>query len=593
MEDKTNYNGDYSSIDSDNISSSMPDIAGSSYSTDILSSVSESSDNISSYNYGYSSVSSEPAEVEGLDTDSVLASDVNADSMTDSSFGTDSLVRSEDIYKADTSVYNSVYNETKTSDDSVKNNSSEATYDPTHTVYSSNTAGNTYQGNTTSTYSYGNSENSYSYGGGSSSNTPKNNGSSGLGIVSLVFGILSLVCCCSGCVGSLLSVVAIICGIIQLVKKSGSKGFGIAGIITGALGLILSIVMFIVMIVSYDDIENDFYYDDYDYDYNEDYDYDFNYDSDYDSDYDYDSNYDEEYNYSEYIYGQWLIESGSGTTVYILNEDGSWGWYKDYNDLSNNYYAGSRMEVLSGQDAFDYYGMEDSEAERLDTDIERFFCFKLYVDTYISGGEDKSSQYGAEDFFSIALYMDEYDADSAILINMDSADQYNVVRMGEVVSGSDDGELNYVKYDLYDGQASICVPDSWIYYGMNTADSSNYEVFVSSSEAFEMYVAIQDASGYFTDSQDMIDFSKSDMDDLFGSENIYTSQVLESGNKTVIYYEAYNDSNDLHYYCSYDIYDGTYYTTIEFYVDEDTMNAGHDVYTEYMEDIYESFVIYY
>ena len=71
----------------------------------------------------------------------------------------------------------------------------------------------------------------------------------GLGIASMVCGIVSIVSICCGMTipllmyGSVvLGIVAIILGIIQIVKNE-SKGMAIAGIICGAVGIIMFIVI--------------------------------------------------------------------------------------------------------------------------------------------------------------------------------------------------------------------------------------------------------------------------------------------------------------------------------------------------------------
>ena len=64
----------------------------------------------------------------------------------------------------------------------------------------------------------------------------------GLAIVSLIFGIVSLVCCCTGCLSFIAAGVAIVCGIVSLSQKRGGKGMAITGLILGGLGLLLSIV---------------------------------------------------------------------------------------------------------------------------------------------------------------------------------------------------------------------------------------------------------------------------------------------------------------------------------------------------------------
>lgn len=61
--------------------------------------------------------------------------------------------------------------------------------------------------------------------------------SMGFGIASMVLGIVSLVLFCT-CCNLLLAVLAIIFGIIHLVRCKSGKGFGIAGIITAGLSIV-------------------------------------------------------------------------------------------------------------------------------------------------------------------------------------------------------------------------------------------------------------------------------------------------------------------------------------------------------------------
>jgi len=76
---------------------------------------------------------------------------------------------------------------------------------------------------------------------------------SGLSIASIVTGIISIVPFGAGVV---LGIAGIVCGVIDLNRikegKSSEKGrgFDIAGIILGAVGIVVSIVLYIVIIVS-------------------------------------------------------------------------------------------------------------------------------------------------------------------------------------------------------------------------------------------------------------------------------------------------------------------------------------------------------
>ncbi len=76
---------------------------------------------------------------------------------------------------------------------------------------------------------------------------PEQEGSKTLAIVSLVLGIVSILagCCCAP-----VPIAAIITGVIAKVKKKPGSGMALAGIITGAVGLVVAIVMVIVGIAS-------------------------------------------------------------------------------------------------------------------------------------------------------------------------------------------------------------------------------------------------------------------------------------------------------------------------------------------------------
>lgn len=100
-------------------------------------------------------------------------------------------------------------------------------------------------------YNSNNYNNNYGgYGGGPVNDYTSGKGQGkGLGIASMVCGILAIVTiCCSGVipyVPIVLGVVGIVLGIVQIVKNE-SKGMAIAGIICGALGLIGYILLLVI-----------------------------------------------------------------------------------------------------------------------------------------------------------------------------------------------------------------------------------------------------------------------------------------------------------------------------------------------------------
>lgn len=70
-------------------------------------------------------------------------------------------------------------------------------------------------------------------------------GGVGFGIASLVIGIISLLLFCT-CINIPLAILAIVFGIIQLVRGNG-KGIAIGGLITSALSIIALVVFYLVM----------------------------------------------------------------------------------------------------------------------------------------------------------------------------------------------------------------------------------------------------------------------------------------------------------------------------------------------------------
>ena len=127
------------------------------------------------------------------------------------------------------------------------------------------------QPNGSAEYNYGQSNGSteYNYGqpaGGYGSNKSE---SEGFGIASLVLGIITVLLFCT-CISWITGILAIIFGIIQLVKGN-KKGMAIVGLITGGIGFIASVILYILIFFiglgsysNYDDIYNHIYDDIYD-----------------------------------------------------------------------------------------------------------------------------------------------------------------------------------------------------------------------------------------------------------------------------------------------------------------------------------------
>ena len=77
-------------------------------------------------------------------------------------------------------------------------------------------------------------------------NESGNNGSSVFAIISLVCGIVSVLCCCCGWLSIILGVGAIVLGIISLNNHEDGRGMAIAGIICGGIGTLMAVVIIIL-----------------------------------------------------------------------------------------------------------------------------------------------------------------------------------------------------------------------------------------------------------------------------------------------------------------------------------------------------------
>lgn len=90
-------------------------------------------------------------------------------------------------------------------------------------------------------------------------------GNIGVSIASLVCGIFSIICCCASYFALALAIAAIVLGIISIVKKYDGQGMAIAGIATGGVGIVISIVALVIAFASYgtgnlmEEFMNEFY----------------------------------------------------------------------------------------------------------------------------------------------------------------------------------------------------------------------------------------------------------------------------------------------------------------------------------------------
>ena len=69
-----------------------------------------------------------------------------------------------------------------------------------------------------------------------------------LAIVSLVTGILSIVCCCSPLISWITGAAGIVCGVLGM-KRCEKIGMARIGMILGIVGVVIGVIMFIINLV--------------------------------------------------------------------------------------------------------------------------------------------------------------------------------------------------------------------------------------------------------------------------------------------------------------------------------------------------------
>jgi len=70
-----------------------------------------------------------------------------------------------------------------------------------------------------------------------------------MGLISMILGIVSIVCVC-GYIGWLMGIVAIVLGVIAKKDPKADQGMATAGIITGIVGLLIGLA-FVIFVVAF------------------------------------------------------------------------------------------------------------------------------------------------------------------------------------------------------------------------------------------------------------------------------------------------------------------------------------------------------
>ena len=133
-------------------------------------------------------------------------------------------------------------------------------------------------------------------------------------------------------------------------------------------------------------------------------------------------------NYEDAIYGKWTSQNG---TLFVFSNDGKYGYYKDENDISDNYYKGP-FEAVNGKEAMDDLGITDEEYNRSYKNItgkkDNIFAIKMYMETLHSEGIDKSDILDKNNYYFFIFLISKDDSNSGIAFNVYEPEPMAVTR---------------------------------------------------------------------------------------------------------------------------------------------------------------------
>jgi len=229
---------------------------------------------------------------------------------------------------------------------------------------------------------------------------------SGFGIAALVLGIIAFLGIILLIPGIICGLLAIIFGIIAITQKN-KVGIPITGIVFGALGLLISIL--VIGLAGYNIYQSN--------DYSE-------------RPLEKLTQINNELFNSDLISGNSWLDTDENSYL-VLNNNGTYRYYRDKNDLSDYYYDGT-YEVYSGEDAIDYiandlsrYGFTEKEQRDLikkgSYDIKNYYCLVLNNEKCIINGKNTYSSTVVTPYYG---WVDNY-GDKMKLINMSTGTIYN------------------------------------------------------------------------------------------------------------------------------------------------------------------------
>jgi hypothetical protein len=129
------------------------------------------------------------------------------------------------------------------------------------------------------------------------------------------------------------------------------------------------------------------------------------------------------------IYGKWASQIG---TLFEYSEEGKYGYYKDKDDTTDNYYKGT-LEVLNGEDAMNELGITYEEykntLEKYVGKEDNIFALKMYTEELHSEGIDKNDILDKNNYYFFAFFVSKDDLNKAIAINFHDPQEIEVTKI--------------------------------------------------------------------------------------------------------------------------------------------------------------------
>lgn len=129
------------------------------------------------------------------------------------------------------------------------------------------------------------------------------------------------------------------------------------------------------------------------------------------------------------IYGKWTSQQG---TLFEFSDDGKYGYYKDKDDTTDNYYKGN-LKIVNGKEAMDELGITADEYNNTYKKYvgkeDNIFALKMYMEELHSEGIDKSDILDKNNYYFFTFLISKDNSNKGIAINVSEPQEIEVTRI--------------------------------------------------------------------------------------------------------------------------------------------------------------------